>query len=61
VIQGRGRFGPLEVESPALIRFGQMTADELFVSCKSAREGISVVNTSEFDNLVMLKHFGPAV
>ncbi len=61
VIQGRGRFGSLEVESPALIRFGQMTADELFVTCKSAREGISVSNTSEFDNLVMLKHFGPAV
>ncbi|MBN1690728.1 MAG: hypothetical protein JW901_06880 [Dehalococcoidia bacterium] len=50
----------LEVESPASIRFGQMTADELFITCKSAREGIAVTNTSEFDNMVMLKHFGPA-
>lgn len=59
VIQGKGKFGILEIESPAMIRFGQMTGDELFVSCRSARDGISITNTSEFENLVMLKHFGP--
>ena len=26
---------------------------------KAAREGISIKNTSQFDDLVMLKHFGP--
>ncbi len=60
VIQGRGSFGALGVESPELIRFGQMTADELFITCESARDGIAITNTSEFDNLVALKHFGPA-
>ena len=59
VIQGRGKFGVLAIESPAMIRFGQMTADELFVSYGSAREGINITNTSEFEDLVMLKHFGP--
>jgi len=59
VIQGRGKFSTLEIESPAMIRFGQMTADELFVSYRSAREGIPIINNSEFDDLVMLKHFGP--
>jgi len=59
VVQGRGKFGALEIESPATICFGQMTADELFVGYKVAREGISITNNSEFDNLVMLKHFGP--
>jgi len=59
VIQGHGKFGNLDIESPAMIRFGQMTQDELFVTFKAAREGITISNTSETDNLVMLKHFGP--
>jgi len=59
VIQGHGKFGNLDIESPAMIRFGQMTQDELFVTFKTAREGITISNTSETDNLVMLKHFGP--
>jgi hypothetical protein len=29
VIQGHGKFGVVEIESPAMIRFGQMTNDEL--------------------------------
>lgn len=59
VIQGHGRFGVLDIESPAMIRFGQMTRDELFVTAKAAREGITIVNDSKTDDLVMLKHFGP--
>lgn len=59
VIQGRGKVGALVIESPAMIRFSQMTGDELFVTCGSAREGISITNTSEFEDLVILKHFGP--
>ncbi|HUX52495.1 MAG TPA: hypothetical protein VMW73_17030 [Spirochaetia bacterium] len=59
VIQGKGSFGVLDIDSPAMIRFGQMTQDELFVTAKAAREGIRISNTSDTDNLVMLKHFGP--
>jgi len=57
--QGRGRMGKLDVETPSMIRFGDMTADELFVSFDAATAGVRVANTSPCENLVMLKHFGP--
>jgi hypothetical protein len=59
VVQGYGMFGGLAIESPTLIRFGQMTSDELFVTVKAAREGVVITNQSDRDNLVILKHFGP--
>lgn len=59
VLQGHGRLGAWEVESPALIRFGQLTQDELFVTERAAREGLPITNPSSADPLVMLKHFGP--
>jgi hypothetical protein len=59
VVQGWGRVGKLEVETPALIRYGQMTKDELFVSAAAAKNGIVVTNRSDKEDLVMLKHFGP--
>ncbi len=59
VVQGQGKMGPLDIESPALIRFGQTTQDEVFVTAKAAKEGVKVTNTSDKDELVMLKHFGP--
>ncbi len=57
--QGRGRLGKLEVETPSLIRFGEMTKDEVFVSAAAAAAGVTIINTSDQENLVMLKHFGP--
>jgi hypothetical protein len=59
VIQGKGRLGALDIESPAMIRFGQMTQDEVFVTAAAAREGVTFTNASDRDDLVMLKHFGP--
>ena len=59
MMQGHGTFGPWPVEAPALIRFGQLTHDEFFVSEASARAGVTVHNPSPADPLVMLKHFGP--
>jgi hypothetical protein len=32
VVQGIGSLGKLEVETPSLIRYGEMTKDELFVT-----------------------------
>ena len=37
-----------------------MTRDELFVTAAAARQGVRVTNGSEQENLVILKHFGPA-
>ncbi len=59
VIQGRGTMGSLSISSPAMIRFGEMTEDEVFVAADAARNGIPITNTSAYENLVMLKHFGP--
>jgi hypothetical protein len=59
VVQGWGSLGKLEVETPSLIRFGQMTKDELFVSAAAAKRGVTVTNRSDEEDLVMLKHFGP--
>ena len=57
VVQGYGTFGKHETETPTLIRFGQMTKDEFFVSADRAKEGVVITNKSDRENLVMLKHF----
>jgi hypothetical protein len=57
--QGHGRFGVHQVETPSLIRFGEMTNDELFVSADAAKNGVQITNESDTEPLVMLKHFGP--
>lgn len=58
-IEGHGQFGSLSIDAPSLIRFGEMTSDELFVTQKAAQEGITITNQSENGMLVILKHFGP--
>jgi hypothetical protein len=57
--QGYGAFGGLQVSTPAMIRFGQMTEDELFVSFDAAAAGVRIENRSDTEPLVILKHFGP--
>ncbi len=57
--EGHGTLGNYSVETPALIRFGQSTQDEFFVSAAKAAEGVLIKNLSETAPLVMLKHFGP--
>lgn len=57
LIQGRGSLNQWPLETPTLIRYGQLTSDEYFVSEKAAREGVWVENVSAVEPLVMLKHF----
>jgi hypothetical protein len=59
VTQGHGMFGAHRVCAPSMIRYGQMTDDELFVSAVAAGEGVRIENLSASDPLVILKHFGP--
>jgi hypothetical protein len=59
IVQGRGSFGCHVCESPTMIRYGQLTADEFFVSKEATDEGVKIVNTSKYEPLVILKHFGP--
>ena len=56
-LEGHGRFGAWEIESPALIRYGELTHDEYFVTEKAALEGITITNPSDTDPIVILKHF----
>lgn len=59
VMQGHGKFGVWDIETPALIRYGQLTNDEFFVSEAAAKEGVVISNPSANDPIVILKHFGP--
>ncbi|MHC4626796.1 MAG: hypothetical protein ACYTDV_07415 [Planctomycetota bacterium] len=58
-MQGHGKFGVWDIETPALIRYGQLSDDEFFVSEAAAKEGIVITNPSKNDPIVLLKHFGP--
>ena len=59
LLQGHGKMGVWDIEMPTLIRYGQMTSDEFFVSECAARAGVEITNRSALEPLVMLKHFGP--
>jgi hypothetical protein len=59
IVQGHGTFGAFEAESSGMLRFGQPSADEYFVSEPAARQGMKISNHSRWEPMVMLKHFGP--
>jgi len=59
MMQGHGTMGIWDIETPSMIRFGQLTHDEYFVTESAAKEGVKIVNHSKTDPIVMLKHFGP--
>ncbi|MEJ7911887.1 MAG: hypothetical protein WKF70_01945 [Chitinophagaceae bacterium] len=59
MMQGHGKMGVWDIETPALIRYGQLTNDEFFVSETAARDGVQITNSSTADPIVMLKHYGP--
>lgn len=58
-VQGYGRFGKFAVSSPSLIRYGEMTEDEFFVTYSAAKNGVQITNLSSTEPLVILKHFNP--
>ena len=57
LIQGYGTCGLCSIETPTLIRYGELTRDEFFVSEGTARAGVLIRNESDTEPLVMLKHF----
>lgn len=57
--QGHGTIAKQPVATPSMIRFGEMTQDEVFVTAPVAKEGVRIENPSTSDPLVLLKHFGP--
>ncbi|WP_263366450.1 cupin domain-containing protein [Edaphobacter bradus] len=61
VTQGHGKIGKVEIECPTLIRFGQMTQDEIFITAEAAADDIVIENHSKTEPLVTLRYFGPDV
>lgn len=59
-VQGRGRIGPLALQTPVMIRFGEETDDEVFITHEAATAGVEVENTGS-EPLVSLRYFGPDV
>ncbi|HIR14957.1 MAG TPA: hypothetical protein IAB31_13665 [Candidatus Choladousia intestinavium] len=64
VVQGHGTFGVFECEAPGMLRYGDISGDEYFVSEQAAKKGICIRNTSSYEPLVILQNFAnnnPAV
>jgi hypothetical protein len=59
-VQGKGRMGKLALQTPAMIRFGENTEDEVFISYDAATRGVTIENTGA-EPLVGLRYFGPGV
>jgi hypothetical protein len=59
VIQGYGTINDVQAESVTLLRYGQMSSDEFFVTYPAATRGVKIHNRSLHEPLVILKHFGP--
>ena len=57
-VQGTGRIGKLPLQTPAMIRYGELTEDEVFVSHDAAAHGVVFENTGK-EPLVTLRYFGP--
>jgi hypothetical protein len=57
-VQGSGWIGKQRLQTPAMIRYGELTEDEVFVSYETARNGVVFDNTGS-EPLVTLRYFGP--
>ena len=57
-VQGSGRIGNMRLHTPAMIRFGQETEDEIFITHEAATRGVEIENTGT-EPLVGLRYFGP--
>jgi hypothetical protein len=60
-VQGNGRMNKLDIDSPKMIRFHELTDDEVFCTETAAKDGVTFENTSKVEPLVMLRYFGPEV
>jgi hypothetical protein len=60
-VQGVGRINGQTLNSPKMIRFGELTDDEYFCTESGARAGVRFENLSTTEPLVVLRYFGPEV
>jgi hypothetical protein len=60
-VAGEGKMNKLRLNCPKLIRFHDLTEDEVFCTESAAKAGVTFENTSATESLVMLRYFGPEV
>jgi len=60
-VQGTGTINGQPLNSPQMIRFGELTEDEYFCSATGAQNGVRIENLSGTEPLVTLRYFGPEV
>jgi hypothetical protein len=60
-VQGQGKMNKLTLNCPTLIRFHELTEDEVFCTEAAAKAGVVFENTSATEPLVVLRYFGPEV
>jgi len=58
-VQGKGKMNRLTLDCPKLIRFHELTEDEVFCTESAAKAGVTFENTSDVEPLVVLRYFGP--
>lgn len=58
MMQGYGTLNGQPLETPACIRYEQLTCDEYYVTKEAAAKGVTIRNNSDNADIVMLKHFG---
>lgn len=51
-------MGKLNLQTPAMIFFGEETEDEVYITYEAATRGVEVENTGS-EPLVGLRYFGP--
>ena len=61
MVQGEWRLNNQPHNCPKLIRFHDLTEDEVFITADAARAGVTYENTSATEDLVILRYFGPEV
>ncbi len=59
MVQGFGKFGDFDAEAVNMMRVGDLTHDEYFVSKDRAEQGVRIRNDSQCEPMVILQHFGP--
>lgn len=58
-VAGMGKMNQLVLNSPNLLRFCELSEDEVFCTDSAAKAGVVFENTSETEPLVVLRYFGP--
>lgn len=59
LVQGFGKLGSYDAETAIMLRYGQLSGDEYFISEQAAKQGVTISNHSLWEPMVILKHFGP--